>query len=67
MLGSNHSWLFAALHFFLIVGVSNCCKEVARRSSLCDCSRDPQQAYKEFLPSILHTFGESKLTTYLVS
>jgi hypothetical protein len=26
-----------------------------------------QQAYKEFLPSILHTFGESKLTTYLVS
>ncbi|KAG7527921.1 hypothetical protein FFLO_06517 [Filobasidium floriforme] len=38
------TWLFAALHFFLIVG----------------------QAYKEFLPSILHTFGESKLTTYLL-
>ena len=29
-------------------------------------SASPQQAYKDFLPTILQTFGKSKLTTYLV-
>jgi hypothetical protein len=55
------------MHFFLVIGVS--IKSGIQTSGVAESEilARHQQAYKDFLPSILHTFGKSKLTTYLVS